>query len=491
MARHHSLNPEWFGNPGSTFIYPLAALIELWYLVAKHVPPFAHPMAALGREFSVDPTPFYLIGRGLSAAYGVGCVVATWLVGRRIVGDSGAVLAALMLPATAIVVAHGQLVRTDTVGLFFGLVALWLILRAMERGRTRDWFYAAIAIGLALSSRYFLASLVVPYAVGAWIWLRSRPARPVTGNGSNSARYVPIAALALVPVTFAITSPFVFLDFGRVVKNLKVEARTVHPGADGLTPLGNLVWYLGTAAPAAFGPVLLVLAMGGVVVSARRAPRATVVLVAAAASYIVAVSVSPLHWDRYVIPLTPFIGIFATAAVLAVASSIVTLCARWLQRDGPGDDPSADRRHRSAVMVVSVATMLILLLPSFQAVLANDRQQANPSARVLATDWIMANLPPASRIAQEAYTAYLDGTGRIVVTTSSLANRTMDAYRADGIDYLVTSSAMSDRFVDPVRYPSQSAFYRSLHESGRLVASFGPDQDHAGPLVSIYQIPSR
>ena len=53
------------------------------------------------------------------AAYGVGSVVATWLLGRRsILGDVGGLIAAAFLPATAIVVRFGQIVRTDTAGMF-------------------------------------------------------------------------------------------------------------------------------------------------------------------------------------------------------------------------------------------------------------------------------------------------------------------------------------------------------------------------------------
>ena len=88
MLAHHSLNPGWFGHPGSTVIYPSAALIEVWYLAAKYLPPFAHPMPGIGRELSVDPMPFYVIGRLVSAAYAVGTVVVAWLLGRRILAIS-------------------------------------------------------------------------------------------------------------------------------------------------------------------------------------------------------------------------------------------------------------------------------------------------------------------------------------------------------------------------------------------------------------------
>jgi len=215
---HASLNPGWFGHPGSTTIYPIAALIEIWYLIAHHVPPFAHPMVSISREFASNPLPFYLIGRLVSVAYGVGSVVALWLLARRILGDVGGVIATLVLPATAIVVAYGHLTRTDTAALFFAIIALWLILRAMEVGRFRAWALAAAAIGLAVSSRYFFATLIVPYGVAAWLWLGASPGRPRIPKELRGRWTVPVGAVFLAPMAFLLTSPFVLLDAGQLEK---------------------------------------------------------------------------------------------------------------------------------------------------------------------------------------------------------------------------------------------------------------------------------
>lgn len=493
MLENGTLDPHWFAHPGSTIIYPIAALSELWYLVAKHVPPFAHSMPGIGREFVADPMPFYVVGRLVSVAYGVGCVVATWLLARRIVGNVGGVLAALLLPATAIVVAYGQLVRTDIAGTFFALVAVWLALRAMDDGRFRDWALAAIAIGLTISTRYFYAALVVPYGVAALLWLRSSRARPDPRIRPRRAWAVPILALLATPAAFAITSPFVLIHLPRVLVALRADAGSSHPGADGLTPVGNAIWYVSQVIPATFSPVILVLAIVGVVVVARLSWRATAVLAAYAASYLAAVSAYPLHWDRYVIPLVPVVGVFAAGAVLAIGAWVVAAVSNLLARPGQGRRPlesdiGVSARSGPLAIGLASAMLVVLLVPSVRAVAAADQRRAAPSTRVLATEWIVANLPPSSRIAEEMYTAYLDGTGYDVLHPFSLGNRSLDAYRADGYRFLITSSSMTGRFQDASRYPSEYAFYRSLEATGRLLVSFQPGQDRSGPLISIYEI---
>jgi hypothetical protein len=471
VVHHMSLNPGWFGHPGSTTIYPIAGLIELWYLAAKYLPPFAHAMPPISTQFVADPTPFYLIGRFVSAAYGVASVIATWLIARRIVGDAGGVLATLILPATPILVLHGQIVRTDTAGLFFALVALWLILRATERGRSRDWGFAAIAIGLAISSRYFFAMLVAPYGVAAWLSLRSSlQGRNI--QGWLRACRAPGLALFLVPVAFFATSPFVVLDFDNAVTGILAEAGGVHPGADGLSPLGNLAWYVGDVIPTVVSPGILILALVGAVLIARRHRRPAAILGAFAVVYLLAVSASPLHWDRYVFPLLPLIGIAATATVQAIGGALA----------------SALGRRRSLMRALAAGILVVLLVPSFLTVAAADRLRAVHSTHAVATDWVLANLPPGSGVAEEMRTAYLSGIRPDVLRVFSLADRSLDDYRAGGYRYLLWSSAMADRYRDASRYPKESAFYASLEATQRLLISFEPGPDRSGAVIRIYQI---
>ncbi|MFL5684266.1 MAG: ArnT family glycosyltransferase [Chloroflexota bacterium] len=495
MLHRHSLDPEWFGNPGSTIIYPIAALAELWYQMAKHLPPFAHEMPGIRRELIVDPMPFYVIGRLVSVAYGVGSIAATWLLGRRILGGAGGVLAALVLAASPIAVAYGQLVRTDMAGTFFALIAIWLAVRAMASDRRRDWALSAIAIGLAISSRYFFASLLVPYGAAAWLWYRSG-SRSATPGDRRRTLIVPAVALVLTPITFAITSPFVLLDLPRAIADIRFEARGVHPGADGLTPIGNLAWYIGEVLPSTVGPALLLLAVFGAVVVARRDARAATVLAAFSISYLVAVSASPLHWNRYVIPLIPVIGICVSACALAVGDAVARGIAGWQHRsrltsDPAGTDARTDKRLRPLGVGIACAIMLFLLVPSLAGIAAADRVRAAPSTRVLATRWIADNLPSNARIAEEMYTAYLEGTDYELLRVFSLADRSLDAYRADGYSFVIRSSAMADRFQDRERYPKESDFYRSLDTNASLLASFHPDPEHSGPVISIYDIRER
>ena len=494
IARHASLNPGWFGHPGSTVLYPLAALSELWYLAARHVPPFAHPMPGIARELADNPLPFYVLGRAVSAAYGAAAIVATWLLARRLVGDVGGLLAAAVVLSTSIIVAYGHLVRADTAGLFFATIALWLLLRAMDRGRWRDWILAAIVVGLAVATRYFYATLVVPYVVAAVLWLRE-PAAP---DEPRRHGRVPLLSSLAVPFAFVLTSPFVLLRVPQVVEDLLFEARGDHPGADGLSFTGNVAYYLGQAVPADFSPILLVLAAAGTVILARTNGHAIAVLGAFGASYLVGISAAPLHWERYVIPLAPLVGIGVAAAVLTIAD----VADAWMsgrrrgrtaappERTARPDEPDRETGapRSPAAVVIACVIVGLLVLPSVASIVEADRLRSLPSTRVVASDWIRDNLPADGRVAAEMYTSYR-GVGGDVLRVESLGDRAPGTWRSDGFRYLLWSSAMADRYRDAGRYPDQHANYAALEASGRRLATFPPGPDRAGPEIRVYELP--
>lgn len=484
-ARHASLDPGWYGHPGSTVIYPLAALIELWYLVAGHVPPFAHAMPGLARELADNPLPFYVLGRLVAAAYGVAAIVATWLLARRLVGDVGGLLAAVVVLSTSIVVDYAHLVRADTAGLFFSIVTLWLLLRAMADGRWRDWILAAIAVGLAVATRYFYAALVVPSLVAVVLWLHE----PVAAGVPARRLRVPLLASLAAPVAFAVASPFVLLRVPQVIEDLRFEARGDHPGADGLSFAGNVAFYLGQAVPASFSLVLLILAAVGAVILVRTAGRPIAVLGAFAVAYLIGISAAPLHWDRYVIPLAPLVGIGVAAAALTIADVVVARAGgRRSGRAGdqPEGGPGSPSRGPATVALASVLVGL-LVLPSVASIAAADRLRSLPSTRAVASDWIRDNLPPDSGIAAEMYTSYGD-VGGDVLRVASLGDRPLSAWRDDGYRYLLWSSSMADRYVDAARYPNQHAMYAALEASGRRLATFLPGPDRAGPEIRVYEL---
>lgn len=469
IAATGDLNPHWFGNPGSTIIYPLAALYRMWYVLVHRGPLFG-PAANLQVLFDSKPSAFYLSGRFLAIAYSVASIPLVYRIGRRAFGERIALMGAWLSTLPQIAVAYAQMVRTDSAGTFFGLLALWLCLRLYARPTAKNHVIAGLAIGLGIATRYFLAILVF-----VLLLIEGLLGRQASRHGKFTVNWRGIGAgLFAVAVAFALATPYFFPSFSTALADLRFEARSTQLGADGLSPVENLAWYLVDAIPRSITWPQAVLAVIGISVALwKRAPRQTLLLVFVV-MFLAATSLSPLHWQRWVIPILPVLVLFVACALDTVSVYIST---RLRLR--------SEAQWRVAISVL----LLVSVWPLYQLVLS-DITQANPTTRILAREWILQNLTPGSRIAQESFTAPLAGTGFVVSEQASLAEgRTLSDYRRAGYRYLVVSSYRYEKYLaEPNRYPSQVAFYRALFSEERLLQQFEPSLVRGGAVIRIYEL---
>jgi 4-amino-4-deoxy-L-arabinose transferase-like glycosyltransferase len=465
MAATGDLNPHWFGHPGSTIIYPLAGIYHAWDAVGHGGPVFATD-ARVANRFVESPGTFYLIGRLWAIAYAVAAIPLLFLLGRRcfstVVGLAGAALWAVM----PIAVSYGRVVRTDSAGVFFALLALLLIVRLFDRASARDFVFAGLAIGLGMSSRYFLLTLLAPLVIAGVIALRRRvPGASVRGIAAGVG-----AAVA----AFAVTTPYFFLDWSTARLSLAAE-NTSNLGHDGLSPPGNLQWYLGNAIPKSLTwPIALVAVIGIVVTLVRhRDPRRTVLLTAVAA-FLLAISLSHLHWERWPLPILPVIVLFG---VEGVAFLTATLGARL-------------DRHALAPAFAVAGVALVAIWPA-RTVLQLNIRDTNPSTRLVARQWIERNIPPGSVLVKELKTAPLNNTDIHWLEQNTLTRDgwTLEHYLDDGYRYFVTNPGISGTYTtQPRRYPAQAEFYRQLRRNGCLLHVFRPNANRDGPIIRIYEV---
>jgi hypothetical protein len=471
MATTGDLNPHWFGNPGSTVIYPLAAAYSAWHAVTDGgdiIPPDSDIRA----NYNADRDDYYYIGRSLTILYFVGTVLLTFLVGKRAfnaaVGLAGALLVSVSLPF----IQHAQIVRTDSAGAFFGMLGLLFILWVYERPTTTNRLLAGGAIGLAVSSRYFLVTLApVLAAAELLVLLRKRSATPSKiGIRDLVLPFIgPLAAFA----AFVITTPYFFPDFDTARENIRTEARSTHLGADGLSRPGNFIWYFTYAIPDALTPPVAVVALAGAALALARRHLPLLLCLAYGLVFVAATSYSSLHWQRWIIPVLPIVTILAA---YAVHEAVAYARERW--------------RLPSSAAAPAIASIVAFLLiwPGVSSAL-HDIRDARPSTRLLAREWIVDNLPENSRIAGEWYTAPLSGTHFQYSETFSLfGDRSVDDFYNQGVRYIVSSSGIYDRYyAEPDRYAEIISRYDALFRQ-ELLQEFSPSDTRGGPVVRVYEI---
>ncbi|MBV9600226.1 MAG: glycosyltransferase family 39 protein [Chloroflexi bacterium] len=431
IAARGDLDPYWFGHPGATVIYPLAAIYRAVYGGGMH----GHTMGNI--------SDLYLLGRGLSVAYAIFSLPLVFAVGRRVFGTTAALIGTWLMAVLPIAVAHAQVVRTDSAGVFWGLLAVWLSLSIGDQPTFRRVALAGIAVGVAIATRYFMVALL-PVLLGATL-----VAYRHSGASGGWVRPAALGCAAAV-LGFLLTSPYALLDSAALQKTLRAEAETTDVGADGLSPVGNFVWYLTNALPADLTWPAAGLGLLGIVLAlATRSPE-RLHLLGYAAVFLVLISASPLHWHRWSIQILPVLALFCGYAI-----------------------QNLTQRLRTGGAIALAALALVSIQPGYQLVTYDVQQIATPPA-ILAREWILANLPRGTRLAVEGYGPPLAGLAYANTDMFTLAEPGgADDYGARGYRYLVVSSAVYDRyFSEPHRYASQVAFYTDLFARGRLVAEF-------------------
>lgn len=149
------LNPHFFRYP-TFFIYQLFAVDQAANLFSK--------IAGI----SITTADFFLLGRLLSAVYGVFLVMAIYLLGsitmNRIVG----LMAAVLLALSPAMIEHSHYATVDVAATFWAVLALVFAVRAAQRSNA-SFLITGIAAGLAVGTKY-TAALIVPMLTGLIVW---------------------------------------------------------------------------------------------------------------------------------------------------------------------------------------------------------------------------------------------------------------------------------------------------------------------------------
>jgi len=371
-------------------------------------------------------------------------------------------------------VQYSKLIRADLIATFFILLALLWALEYLRERQGRYLWMSAVAAGLSISSKYTSGVVVLPALLAAyWGSQRNRIVR----NGI----IVPLVA----GLAFALSTPYFFLDLGTALKDLHGEAQVSHAGFGRLPGWWNHWWYIQSALGHDFGVPLLIAAALGIVLSVLRKPlKDEIVVLSFPVVYIVAIGFGPSRVSRWVIPVLPFVCLYASVLLLEFHDL-------WL-----GDKVS---RKLSAGGVV-LAVLLLGVTPLWHS-LDYDRSLSLHDTRTFCREWVMNNVPKGSKIAQEWYTgqfvanmAYFvygeyDGEYKIL-KKYTLSDTTLQFYEDQGFEYLIVSSSIYERYYSEAdRYPENVRFYQSLARNAELVKEIEPDPKlFRGPTIRIYRL---
>jgi mannosyltransferase len=328
---------------------------------------------------------FALVGEGPAslrlpaALFGVASVAALYLFARQVTSEREAVFSAALLTVSYHHVWFSQNGRGYTALLFWTLLTSWLLLRALDEGRTRLWLAYAGAVALGVFTHITMLFAVLAQASIYAVWLvRHHAAIGATAWRGAVLGFGMAGLLAFQLYAFALPQVWSAIGMTANVPEWTNPAWTLLELARGLE--------VGFAGRSAAGAALVTLAVGLISVT-RTAPVLLVLLVlpAAVGAATVAAMGHPL-WPRFFFFLigfgvlvvvrgamvigaaagrllgvrpdrTPWAG--SALVLLLIIASATTLPPAWLPKQdylGARRFVDAERQPGDAVVTVGLAT---------------------------------------------------------------------------------------------------------------------------------------
>ncbi|WP_425229428.1 ArnT family glycosyltransferase [Sphingomonas sp.] len=493
LLRDGTLNPGWFGHPGTQTIYVLAAIGAGLFGWGRLTGAFPNA-EAFAQSIYHDPTALFLSGRVFMVVCALVVILLTWLVARRLFDARTGLLAAALLAIDPIHIRWSQVIRTDVHATVFVLLTLLAAVAVARRGALRDYAWAGVALGFACATKWPSAAAAIGLIGAAALRWHDDP-----GERRRIIAGLTLFGVAAVAGLF-VASPYLFLDWRTVLVNLHGEGRATHLSATGNGLFPNMAWYLMGPLAQGLSWAGLVLAAAGLWLGARRSRMFAAVVVPVTTAFFVIISGQALIWERWVVPLLPLLSIAAAVSMLTVI------------------DWAASRWGRRGAWVAALSTGLAVALPL--AITGNAQAaERRTDTRRLASDWARAHIAPGSSVAIE-YPAFdvlgqpwrflypvgnagcvdaraaLQGKVRYSTvlhkqgerTVIDLANIPPERIASCRGDWLMIVNW--DRYHDEApRYPAELAIYRRMTAGGVEAATFRPAPGEiGGPVVRIVRL---
>jgi len=428
-AERSPWNPRWF--PYGSF--------PLYLLRAVH--------AVAESALAADLADMRLMARAISALADVCAVGAVYLLASALRSRRAGLVAALIVALAVTHVQLSHFFAVDTILALFCVATVIFLVRVARWGRAADSAFAGLFFALALATKISAAPMLAAYFAAHLIYAfglapaESRFRRPlILDSVLTAALNAAIGGLTAL-IAFFIFQPYAILDFGNFFADVSEQSEMARRIRDypftrqyidttpylyhirqlaawgfGL-PLGALAWAAlayaavrgmswraaaayaatGVALPAAVMVVstsaLAVIAAVGIASLAliatlpARKPRARldVILLAWVAPYFIIMGALDVKFMRYMLPITPFLAIFAAGAVVDSWAALSRL------RGAVG------ATARAAALAVGIAILCATALYAF----AYARIYSAPHPAVRAAEWVRDNLPERSLILKE------------------------------------------------------------------------------------------
>jgi hypothetical protein len=454
-------------------------------------------------HYETDRSIFFLLSRVTSAFLGAVTVLIVYCIGNRLSGRAVGTIASLFLAVCFLHVRDSHYGTPDITMAFFIALSMCVIIYAIQTKKLLYSFIGGLAGGLAVAVKWLALPVILPLGLGSLL------------TRENKIQKIFTFGLGLL-LGFGLGSFQILLNPSPYLGKVLVEfTRSQTLGYEG--------WYIDTVPAWLFyyktlfyglGPGLIVLSALGLGIICKWIILKRDWLWAMILAFFIPYSAATITTDhffaRYILPIIPFLTLFASVGFTHLANEI--------------------RKRATQKYIVNSLVYLSLIpiiIPPLVSSLRHNVILHRQDTRTLAKDWIERNIPAGAKIAVD-WSVYAPPlyTGNLVVPwvpnseiaydvtamqyTHFLHDYPIDYYKDSDFDYLIASSFIYNlEFVSEKDQNAKEAFYDSIEKHFDLVKIISPykstneppwiyneiygpatqlwERERPGPILKIYE----
>lgn len=438
MSQYRTLDPGTYIYPGYPSLYSKLPLLEGLSL---------HKFGEIyGKDYWKDPFLFYFVSRLMTAVQGALLSVVAWFIGRKYKKIDFSWPAAVLFTFYPPFVLHSHYVTVDIPLTLFVMVVLLFCLNYLSSNK-RFWLVmACVFVSIATLEKYpgILSFGIVLATIGIRAFNNSEQKKSLDGRFLLKTIG---ECLLIVLIAILVIAPTLVLHFDTAWKQILLEARPTHLGADGLGWGGNLLYYLKDFYANARLIISIIAAVGLAAAILIKDPTALLLLFGG--GYWIALSVLHLHHSRWSLPMmtTPLF-------LAALGTSFL-----WQKV-----------RHQTAGKIAVAVFLLAGFVPFILKGTVTSLMLTWLDTRNIALRFMGEYDITENKTVSEGYTPYNPGNKNDIYE--------FDIFNPGEKEYFVLSSLMEDRFAaEPERYVTQNAFYARVRSHSVLIKDFRPDPE--------------
>lgn len=372
------LNPHFFRYP-SFYMYIQFFIYGIFYLLGLVTGVFTGTYD-FAFQFASDPSSVYLLGRSVTATFGVGIIILIFFIGKELLDVPVALIAALFTACSFLLVQDSHFVSTDIPVTFMVVLSAFLALLYLKSGKLAHLLFASVVCGLAASTKYNGGLCIVTLMTA--ILIRAYRTDETPSKRIAYTRFLPVILFSALG--FVIGTPYALLDFAAFWKGLSFELSHSSFGHLGFVKERIGWWFhFRNSLVHGIGWPIAIIGMGGMAYSIFRPKSPLFIFAPFSLLYFLMIGFANTLFQRYALLLIPFVGLFA-AWVLE----------RFFNRY------SQNKTLRIAALG---ATLLLFLLPNLSRITYHDHLLTKKDTRTLCAEWIEQNVPPGTTIVLDAY----------------------------------------------------------------------------------------